>query len=103
MSGRPGTVVGCGCMLGAGVAARGVSGGWDAAGGDAGWLDGCSGVCWVNAGAATSKVPSIPVTRRLRRIEECAVMTVLPHLVFEMDSIPNNVSRMSRSPPSFFL
>src|SRR4029450_13856750 len=103
MSGRPGTVVGCGCMLGAGVVARGTSGGWDAAGAHAGWFDGWSGVCWVNAGAATSKVPRIPVTTRLRRIEECTVMTVLPHVVFEMGSIPDNVSRMLRNPTSSFL
>src|ERR1700751_5672233 len=45
--GRPGTVVGCGCMGGIGAAAEG-----DAEGGEA------AGDCCASAGAATTKTPS---------------------------------------------
>ena len=52
------------------------------------------------ASDATSEVPKIPVIKRLRRIEERPVMTVLPHLIVEMGSIPDNVSSMLRSQTS---
>jgi hypothetical protein len=42
----------------------------------------------------------MPVIKRLRRIKEREVMTVLLHLIFEMGSNPDNVSRTLRSQTS---
>jgi hypothetical protein len=42
------------------------------------------------------------VTRRLRRIEECAVMTVLPHVALDLGAILDNMPSMLRSSDLFF-
>jgi hypothetical protein len=70
MSGRPGTVVGCGCNEGIGFDASGfgVSGG--AAGLTAGW----SPACCAKAGGAARKAVRVPAIKMLGSLNERVII-----------------------------
>src|SRR4029453_18519461 len=78
MSGRPGTEVGCACMMG--ICPAGGAGGWAGAGGAAGCVDGCSVGCCPKACDVIRRTLSIPTSTRFHRVDERVVIKHPPFI-----------------------
>ncbi|HLQ24771.1 MAG TPA: hypothetical protein VK138_02710 [Acidiferrobacterales bacterium] len=73
MSGRPGTVVGCTCMLGAGFDTSAAAGG----------VAGVSCGCCAHTGGAMGKTATIVANKTRGRLDERAIMDSLLHWTVE--------------------